>query len=395
MKTNQLIIFLSIVLTIYSSASWYIFKRGYQAIGYNHKIQYIYTIIYCILFASYIIFRIFDRFELHKISYIFTWIGSFWLAALLYFFLIVLFIDILRLINHFIPFFPEFITINIAKTKQILFISSLLIVALLLIYGRFNAISPKVRTIDVSINKTANGLKNLKIAFVSDIHLGAIVDNGFVKKIVDLLNEQNADIILLGGDTLDEDIGPVLANKSGEPLKNLKARLGVWAITGNHEYIGGIAQALPYLKSIGLNLLLDETRLIDNKFYLVGRLDRESFRFNGNKRAPLDSLISSVENKSLPIILLDHQPFHLEEASNNGIDFQLSGHTHNGQIYPFNLLASKIFDIAWGYKQVGNTQYYVSCGVGTWGPPIRLGNTPEIVVINMKFESNDYIKSTK
>ncbi|HET7152240.1 MAG TPA: metallophosphoesterase, partial [Candidatus Kapabacteria bacterium] len=106
--------------------------------------------------------------------------------------------------------------------------------------------------------------------------------------------------------------------------------------------------------------------------------------FAGKQRKPLEELMRSVD-KQRPVILMDHQPFRLEEAVQNGVDLQLSGHTHHGQLWPFNFITKRMYEVSWGYKKKENTHFYVSCGAGTWGPPIRTGNTPEIMHIRLSF----------
>ncbi len=128
----------------------------------------------------------------------------------------------------------------------------------------------------------------------------------------------------------------------------------------------------------------DNTVLIRNSFYLVGRDDRDASRFNGTQRKELTELMHNID-LSKPIILLNHQPYNLQESAINKIDLQLSGHTHHGQFWPFNFLTSHIFEVSRGYLQKGSFQIYVSTGFGTWGPPVRLGNRPEIVILEIDF----------
>ena len=132
-------------------------------------------------------------------------------------------------------------------------------------------------------------------------------------------------------------------------------------------------------------MLRDTWVKIGDSLYVVGREDISIRGFTGKKRKPLPELMAEVD-KSYPIILMDHQPFRLEEAEINGVDLQLSGHTHHGQLWPFNFITKKVYELSWGYKKKGSTHYYVSCGVGTWGPPIRTGNRPEIINIKLRFE---------
>jgi predicted MPP superfamily phosphohydrolase len=256
---------------------------------------------------------------------------------------------------------------------------------ILLCYGTWNAAHPRIKQLNLSVAKQAGSLKGLNIVMVSDIHLGSLFGKQKVARMVDRINNLQPDMILLVGDLLDEAQNPIFKNNTGDPLKMLHAPMGVYAVTGNHEYIGGINRAVHYIESLNIKLLRDTAILVDNSFYLAGREDRDINRFSDKGRKPLSEIVKSV-NHTLPVILMDHQPFALNQAVENGIDLQLSGHTHHGQFWPINYLTNRIYEVSWGYKQKENTHIYVSCGYGTWGPPIRIGNQPEIVKIKLKFK---------
>ncbi|HEY3390282.1 MAG TPA: metallophosphoesterase, partial [Prolixibacteraceae bacterium] len=149
---------------------------------------------------------------------------------------------------------------------------------------------------------------------------------------------------------------------------------------------GNSELAVEYLQQAGISVLVDEYTKINNQFYIIGRDDRMAGRMFGKSRLELSSLIEEIDN-NLPIILLDHQPINLEEGQRNGIDLQLSGHTHNGQFFPNNLIAKHIFENSWGYLRKGEYQIVVSSGFGTWGPPIRIGSNSEITDLTISFEN--------
>jgi hypothetical protein len=132
-------------------------------------------------------------------------------------------------------------------------------------------------------------------------------------------------------------------------------------------------------------MLRDQSVKIADSFYLVGREDRSVGRFNGHLRKALPELMAAVDKK-YPVILMDHQPFGLNEAVTESVDLQISGHTHYGQIWPLNYIVERIYELAWGYKKIAGTHFYVSNGVGTWGPPVRVGNRPEIINIRLNFQ---------
>ncbi|HSV98259.1 MAG TPA: metallophosphoesterase [Spirochaetota bacterium] len=248
--------------------------------------------------------------------------------------------------------------------------------------GYVNAAILRVRTLDITLSKTTIPHGGVRIALATDIHLGVIIGNSRLERLVNKINDIKPDVILLAGDIVDEDLAPVIEQNLGETLRGLRAKYGVYAVTGNHEYIGGVEDAVHYLEKHGIIVLRDNAVLIDGKFYVVGRDDRSKAGFTGEKRKPLNDIISGLD-KRLPIILMDHQPFQLDEAVANGIDLQLSGHTHHGQMWPFNHITSAVYEISHGYVQKGDTHVYVSSGSGTWGPPVRVGTRPEIVQIRI------------
>lgn len=383
MKRMSQIIFFSIVILVLGSLHTYLIIRGLQVIPPSYKTLFI-TVIFIFAF-SYVAARIMENTSCNIITQTLVWIGSVWFAIMMYYFFAVLIVDILRLINHFIPFFPAFITDNPERTKTILGWSVSALILVTVLAGHLNSRNPVLKKINIPINKKAGDLKTLNIAMISDVHLGTIIGRPYLNKVVNKINSLNPDIILMPGDVIDEDIKPVVENNVGELLKNLKSKYGVYAVTGNHEYIGGVREAVNYLTDHGVKMLSDTVELIDGKFYLAGREDRSIKMFSGKTRKTLVEILSGVD-KTYPVILMDHQPIALNEAEENGVDLQLSGHTHNGQLWPLNYITDAVYEIGWGYLKKGNTQYYVSCGVGGWGPPARLGSRPEIMNFILTFD---------
>jgi hypothetical protein len=218
----------------------------------------------------------------------------------------------------------------------------------------------------------------------SDIHLGALIGERREKKLLDIIREQKPDLVLLCGDLVDGEIAPVLRKNLGRHIQEIDTPLGVYAITGNHEYIGGIDKTLPYLQSINIKVLLDETITLSNGIQIVGRNDQSSGR-GANARKPLSELLIGID-QTKPVIVMNHQPFNLQEAADSNVDLHLSGHTHHGQLWPISYITKAMFELSWGYLKKGNTNFYVSSGYGSWGPSVRVGNRPEVVVFKLKFE---------
>ena len=385
MRKINFIIFFSIVLSIYGLINYYIFRTGWFALPSGSPIRIIYTLIFLFVFLSFLAGRFLERRSISWFSSLLVWTGSFWLGAMVYFFFIILFLDLVRLINFLLPYFPDFIYANYEQTKLIIAIISTIIVFVVVVIGFINSLNPVITNLNISINKVVHRTKELNIAAATDIHLGTIICRARLERIVDKINSLNPDIILLPGDVVDEDIGPVIKQNLGETLKKLDAKIGIFGITGNHEYIGGAENACKYLEEHRIFMLRDSYVIIDNTYYIVGREDRSIKGFTGKLRKPLEEILEGVD-RSYPVILMDHQPIHLEEAMTNNIDLQLSGHTHHGQLWPFNYITRKVYELDRGYKKMGETHYYVSVGAGTWGPPMRTNSRPEILNIKVKFK---------
>jgi len=252
---------------------------------------------------------------------------------------------------------------------------------ILLAYGHFHYRHPITKEIDITINKPLiTGQKTLKIVAFSDVHLGLGTAKAALSRYVKLINSQQPDLILIGGDLIDNSLVPVKEQKMEEELSRLKAPLGIYMAPGNHDYFGGIDQTQKFLLSTPIILLRDSLILLDNGLQIAGREDRRA-----RSRLPLSEWTKTID-PSKPVILIDHQPYDLDETGNAGIDLQFSGHTHNGQTWPFNLIARRMFELSYGYEKRGDSQIYVSSGLSLWGPPFRIGTDSEIVVFNITFQ---------
>jgi uncharacterized protein len=383
MKTS-LIIFFSVFFVIYFLLNYYIFIRGYQAFTGITQYRLAYAMIFWTLAMAYILSRFVERSGLHGLHHVLYWIGSAWFAVMLYFFLTVVLIDLIKLFNTFLHFLPTKDTLAYQHIKLYTLIGFTILIAGLLSYGVWNAFHPVIKKLEITVNKDASNCKELNIAMVSDIHMGSLIGKKRIEQMVNSINALHPDIVLFAGDILDEVQDPIIRENTGEPIKKLNAPLGLYGITGNHEYIGGINRAVQYINSLGIKLLRDTALLIDNSFWLAGREDKDIERFTEKKRKDLNMILTQVDH-SKPLILMDHQPFNLQQSEELGVDLHLSGHTHHGQMWPLNLITNKVYEVSWGYKQKGNTHIYVSCGYGFWGPQVRIGNRPEIVSIKIKF----------
>lgn len=381
MKNQQMIIFFTIVLLIYSLVNIYIYTKGFNAISFFRSHRLLYLVTFAGLAGTFIAGKILESRHSSVFSDILNIAGGFWMAFMLYGFIFLLASDLLYLILRISGILGHE---NVQLYRKLAYLVTLSVSVILITAGFVNALTPHVIRYDVAIGKKADGISSMRVVAVSDVHLGSIIRKRSVKKLSMILEKLQPDLVLLLGDIVDGEIGPVLR---GDLLKYFACphcKNGMYAITGNHEFIGGAERTIPYIESKGIKILKDEVATIEGGIQLIGRLDRDSRRFYAKERASLEELIKDAD-KTKPLILLDHQPFNLEEAENNGIDLQLSGHTHNGQIWPLNWLTGKMYELSHGYLKKGNTHYIVSSGYGIWGPRIRLGSRPEVLLINLVF----------
>ena len=272
---------------------------------------------------------------------------------------------------------------------------ALIIAVLAMVYGTLNARYIRTVNYEVVIDKPVkfNQGAALRIALITDLHIGRTVDHKWVSKIVDAVNKAKPDLICVAGDIFDNSI-----EMSGDPegmarqLRRFSAPLGVYACQGNHdidrlslrqESSGDRIQE--FLKTAGVNYLLDEVVLIADAFYLAGRKD---YRLIGSTQIRKTALeLTAALDKELPIIFMDHQPVDYARLEEAGADLILSGHTHGGQFFPGNIITAMLYKKAgavhYGHWKGGTAHGVISSGAGLWGPPIRIGSKSEVVIVDI------------
>ena len=296
-------------------------------------------------------------------------VGTSSIFIMLYLVIIFLVLDLGRLV-HLVP---RSLLFNNWQTALGIFV----LVFAVFLYGNIHYYN-KVR---VPLELTSKKLsRDYRVVMVSDLHLGYHNTRKELSRWVDMINAEKPDFILIAGDLIDGSIRPLKEEHMEEEFHRLEAP--VYACLGNHEHFGGDANARQFYQDAGIHLLIDEAAVIDSAIVIIGRDDRSNFRH----RKSLGSLMSTV-NSHLYSIVLDHQPYDLEHAEKAGVDFQLSGHTHRGQVWPISWITDAIYECSWGSYQRGDTQYYVSSGLGLWGGKFRIGTQSEYIVANIRGEN--------
>ena len=340
------------------------------------------------------------------------------LPAVVYFFMALLALDLVRLVIKLAGRFPPSPVFS-AVTAGI----ALAFAVITMVYGTFHARDIRTTKYRINLNKSYSGLSDqkalLRIALVSDFHIGATVGRDWIAKIVDEINKTQPDIICIAGDIFDNNLDSLKdSERIIAELLRLRAPLGVYACQGNHDVDrlslrGGAStdRIYDFLQKANIVLLLDDVEFVAGRFYLIGRRDARPIGLRQERKSagelvagepaargaaaggytasgPRDAHTAAID-LSKPLIFLDHQPVDFPGLEEAGADLILSGHTHNGQFFPGNIATASIFKksgaAGYGYWRGKTAQGIVTSGAGVWGPPIRIGTISEVAVVEVLF----------
>lgn len=374
-------VFLLIVIAIYGSAHFYVYRRFSSAFPETSaaalttiKIVLVFLVIAFPL-AS-ILGRVSHNFSIKTLY----WVSAIWMGVFFYIFILTAIMHGLSGILKLMGFLPKAGAVSINFARMSLLIAAALSTAFSAIGVRTAYQKPKTPTIEIAIENLPSHLDGLRIVQLSDIHLGIIVNENRLEKIVKLVNALAPDIVVITGDLMDAEA--LNARCIINPLKKLRTKYGAFAITGNHEFYAGVDEIVKRATEAGVKFLRNESINLLDGLVIYGIDDPDS-RTSGLKPVRFEDVIEK-DKKSAVSILLYHRPERLEKAAELKVDLMLSGHTHGGQLFPFSLLTSLFYIQDGGYYRYGNTHLYVTNGAGTWGPPIRFLTPPEIPVIVLK-----------
>ena len=332
-------------------------------------------------------------------------VGNSTLFILLYLFMLFLALDVVALVLHFArPSVGEDMRMGFLRDSLPGTLCVLGFMVVLFTYANLHYLH-KVR-VPMEIDTNGKVTRPLKLVLMSDLHLGYHNSRAEFAKWVDKVNAEQPDLVLIAGDIIDISVRPLLEENVAEEFKRIKAP--IYACLGNHEYYSGEPRAQKFYRDAGIHLLRDSVVTLPDygNLTIIGRDDRTNGR-----RAPLSSpegdtiampsatktieTPSGAVGEAAPLlkgqaldgsfsILLDHQPYHLERTASAGIDFQFSGHTHYGQVWPISWIEDAIYECAYGSLTKGDTRFYVTSGIGIWGGKFRIGTQSEYVVLMLK-----------
>lgn len=353
---------ITLALILYSAITAYLgmnLKKWLEAV-HLFRWPIVYWSIFFLISFSFLLGR------MHDIFGSFSIVGDYWM----FFFEYGLILCIVA--NLFITFTPY---------KNVTVVGSVVLGLLVALFawGTYNAYSPVVRNLEITIDKPG---EPIRLVVASDFHLGVLSHKDHLQKFVDLSNEANPDAVLLVGDIVDDDPVWFVDEGMDQVMNQLKATYGVYGVLGNHEYYGGkIPQFIEEMKGSNVQILMDETILVGDRFYLTGQED-----VTNDKRKKIQEL--KPDNSDMPWIVMNHTPYDLHEPQDAGVDLHLSGHTHLGQLWPNNLITNQIFELDYGHMKKGDMHALVSSGFGFWGPPMRIGSRSELWVVDITFKES-------
>ncbi|MDR1516592.1 MAG: metallophosphoesterase [Dysgonamonadaceae bacterium] len=299
-----------------------------------------------------------------------------WIIAFGYFLLIFLLIDFGRLLNHIFRFADTQLVFSLFYHNWKMSLAILGGVAVLLFAGYLNYRDKRREYIHVQTEKWKPNAKPLRVVAMSDLHLGYTISADELRQWVALVNAEKPDLVLIGGDLIDNNLRIVERAALDKELQKINAPMGVYAVPGNHEFISGIKASEAFYQKAGITLLRDSVVKLEN-ITIVGRDD-----YSNRHRKNLDELLKPSD-LSQYTVLLDHQPQHLHDAERARIDFQFSGHTHNGQVFPLSLLVDRMFELSHGFLKKSDTRFFVSSGLGIWGGKFRIGTHSDYLVMDI------------
>lgn len=330
-------------------------------------------------------------------------IGHYALGILVYLVLVVNAASLLFFLGRLLHLTPAPVPAAVQMAATVI---SMFLVAGLTVYGSIHAGNIQTRRYTVRIGQEQDETDSLRIALLSDIHLGYVIEEERLAKVVEAVNVLKPDIICIAGDVFDGDITSLSdPDRLQALLGDMEAEYGVYACLGNHDAGAGYEQMLGFLSGAGVQVLLDESVVIDGRFMLAGRRDSSPIGGQGERRKGVEGLtVAAVPpgttvsaetaagpaSARLPVIVMDHQPGNIHEYGGEA-DLILCGHTHQGQMFPFNLITNAVFDVDYGYyrNEETGTQVIVTSGAGTWGPPLRVATDSEVVEIRVILPEND------
>lgn len=370
------------ILFVYGSVNYYIAGRLYRwlCLLFPSVNKTLYMGVYALIAMTLVIsFMPLDFVGKHLIN----WIGAYWMGIFIYLFIFLILTDLLLFIGSGVKIIPNPIPVRVRFYTGL---AVVLLTTAFVGYGIFHAHQLKHVSYEVQLKEDTLS-KDVKVVLISDLHLGAVNSEKYLEDIVKSINDLKPDIVTMAGDIFNDNFNEIKdPEKAMDMLKQISTTYGVYASLGNHDAGKTFNEMVRFLGKSNIKLLKDEYVVIDEQLILIGRVDPSPIGgFDGLERKEIKDILSTIDDKNMPIVVMDHTPSNLEQYDEH-IDLVLSGHTHKGQIFPGNLITNLLFEVDYGHdqKNADRPQIIVTSGVGTWGMPMRVGSDREIVSITLR-----------
>lgn len=393
-------IFLFLLPFYLGVSSYMMFRFFYWMKHCNHRFNWLrfkvpFAVVYLFMALSPVIAFLLPK---SAVAIVIRRISTYWIGIMLYSLLYVVLFDLLRLIAKH----TELKNTLLFSRGSVISIGSVVVACAVAtcLYGIFNARNIKVNEYSVTVNKSCGSDKHLKAVLVADLHMGYAIGVDHITNMVEKINQQDADIVIIAGDIFDNSYDG-MDDPEGikAQLKSIKSKYGVYAVYGNHDIDEKILMGFTFdwggkqlhsekmtnfMKECNIKLINDESVLINDEFYLVGRRDTDKPGTEDGTRAEISELTKDLD-KTKPIFVLSHEPDELQKTADAGADIDFSGHTHDGQLFPGNLTIGLFWENPCGMIKKDNMYSIVTSGVGVYGTFMRVGTDAEICSVDIDF----------
>lgn len=327
-----------------------------------------------LLCNAFIITRSIEKFSSYYVPDVFIFISDIILALFIYIFFFYLLTDFIKVVFKLFktPFINHYIQGIVSVTLSVI----------ICILGFINSHITKINEYNITLNKTV--YSPFTFAALADIHIGSDMTPARLSREIQHINSLEPDFVVIAGDIIDNNVYD-FTEEYIEEFKKLEAPLGVYVVFGNHEYYSGTQQeVLSVFNKAGFKTLIDDVAYIPEKeVYIIGRDSLRHTNSSNDERINIETLYSKIKDKTKPVIILDHIPKSSQDGRKINADIQISGHTHDGQFFPLNLVVKKMYELSHGMIKYDGFHYFVTSGLGLWGPPVRVGTDSEIMLINV------------
>lgn len=326
-------------------------------------------------------------------------LSTYWMGILLYFLSMLLIADLIRLISlkTRLKNTRLFSRLGTVSVGGIVFVCA----GIICFYGAYHARQIRITDYEVEVDKKVEGMEELNAVLIADTHMGYAIGRDHIAKMVEKINSCEPDIVIFAGDIFDNSTaGLDYPDELAALYRQINAKYGIWATYGNHDIDEQILMGFTFnwgdsppndssmrefCEKAGINLLCDESTLIDNKFYIVGRRDgMKPGTEDGSRKTPAE--LTAGLDKSKPVLFIAHEPNELQETADAGADIDFSGHTHDGQLFPLTIITNIVWENPCGVLEKDDMTSVVTSGVGVFGPFMRVGTDAEICNVKIRFE---------